>query len=87
MAPSDGCKRKIMAQSMPWICHPRGHTVGRGHNGHREHVKADDERQPETVQHARDLDEEVGPFDLFLRRASHDVVREEVCEESLGQMN
>ena len=33
------------------------------------------------------LDEEVGPLDLFLRRAPRDVVREEVREERLGQVN
>lgn len=66
---------------------PWGQKVGREHNDHHEHEKADDERQPKTAQDARDLDEEVGPFDLFLRRAPRDVVREEVCEERLGQVN
>ena len=66
---------------------PCGHKVCREHDDHREHEKADDERQPETAQNAWDLDEEVRPFDLFLCRAPHDIVREEVREERLGQMN
>jgi hypothetical protein len=87
MAPGDDSKREdngpIDAGDLP----PRGHKVGREHNDNHEHENADDERQPETAQDARDLDEEVGPFDLFLRRAPRDVVREEVREERLGQVN
>ena len=78
MAPSDHRKREvggpIDARDLPL----RGHKVGRKHDDHREREEADDERQPETAQYARDLDKEVGPFDLFLRRAPRDVVREEV---------
>jgi hypothetical protein len=87
MAPSNDRKREdngpIDAGDLP----PRGHKVCREHDDHREHEKADDERQPETAQDARDLDEEVGPLDLFLRRPPRDVVREEVREERLGQVN
>ena len=39
------------------------------------------------AQDVQDLNEEVGLFDLFLRRAPCDIVREEVREERLGQMN
>ena len=87
MAPSDDGKRKdnrpVDARDLP----PCGYEVGREHDDHHEHEKADNERQPETAQDARDLNEEVRPFDLFLRRAPRDVVREEVREERLGQMN
>jgi hypothetical protein len=87
MAPSDDRKREddgpIDAGDLP----PCGNKVCRQHNDQDEHETADDERQPETRQDARDLDEEVGPFDLFLRRAPRDVVREEVREERLGQVN
>ena len=87
MTPSDDSKREdngpVEARNLP----PWGQKVGREHNDHREHEKADDERQPETAQDAWDLDEEVRPFDLFLRRAPRDVIREEVGEESLGQVN
>ena len=87
MAPSNDCKREdngpIDAGDLP----PRGYKVGREYDDHHEHEKADDERQPETAQDARDLDEEVGSFNLFLRRAPRDVVREEMREERLGQVN
>jgi hypothetical protein len=87
MAPSDDRKREDNGPIDPGDLPSRGYKVGREHNDHHEHEKADDERQPETAQDARDLDEEVGPFDLFLRRAPRDVVREEVREDRLGQMN
>ena len=81
MAPSDDRKWEdngpIDAGDLP----PSGHKVGREHNDHHEHEKADDERQPETAHGAWDLDKDVGPFDLFLRRAPRDVVREKVREE------
>jgi hypothetical protein len=89
MAPGDYWKREdngpIDAGDLPLA--PWGHKVGREHNDHHEYEKADDERQPETAHGAWDLDEEVGPFDLFLRRAPRNVIQEEVREECLGQEN
>jgi hypothetical protein len=75
--PATTASGKITAQSTRGDRPPWGHKVGREHNDHHEY----DERQPETAQGAWDLDEEVEPFDLFLRRAPRDVVREEVREE------
>ena len=87
MAPSDDRKREvdgpIDAKDLP----PRGHRVGREHDDHRKHENSDDERQPEMARDARDLNKEVGPFGLFICSAPRDVVREEVREERLGQMN
>ena len=87
MAPGDDREREddrpIDARDLP----SRRKKVGREHNDQHKHETADDEGQPKPAQDARDLDEEVGPFDLFLRRAPRDVVREEVREEGLGQVN
>jgi hypothetical protein len=63
------------------------YEVGREDDHHHDYEEADDERQPETVQDFRDLIEEVGLLDLFLCRAPRDVVREEVCEQSLRQVD
>jgi hypothetical protein len=65
----------------------RRHEVSREYDHHDEHRETDDEWQPETTEDARDLDEKVGSFDLFLGRAPRDVIWEEVGEESFGQMN
>ena len=87
MAPSDHREREndgpIESGDPPsW-----GYKVGRENNHHREQEKANDERQPKAAQDSRDLDEEVGPFDLLLGRAPRDVIREHVREERLGQVN
>ena len=87
MAPGDDRKREDDGPIDEGDLPPWGHKVRREHNDHREYEKADDEGQPETAQDARDLDEEVGPFDLFLRRAPRDVVRKEVREERLRKVN
>ena len=63
------------------------YETGRENDHHCDQNEADDERQPETAQDSRDLDEKVGLLNLLLGRAPRDVVREEVREESLGQMD
>lgn len=73
----------VVARYLP----PLGYEVCREDDHHGEHEEADDERQPEAAQDTRDLDEEVGPFDLLLCRAPRDVIREEVCKECLGQVD
>ena len=76
MAPSYNRERKndgpIDSGDLP----SRGHQVGRENNHHDEQEKADDEREPKAAQDSRDLDEEIGPFDLLLGRAPRDVIRE-----------
>jgi len=66
---------------------PQRYEAGREDDHHRKHEEADEEREPETAQDSRDLDEKVGPLDLLFGRAPCDVKREEVREESLGQVN
>lgn len=63
------------------------YETGREDNYHCDHKEADDERQPEAAQDSRNLDEEVGLLDLLLGRAPRYVVREEVREDSLGQVD
>ena len=63
------------------------YETGRENDNHSDHKEADDERQPEAAQDSRDLDEEVGLLNLLLGRAPRDVVREEVREDSLGQVD
>lgn len=48
---------------------------------------ADDQRKPETSQDLRNLEEEVRAFDFLLRRAPSNIVREQVGEKSLRQVN
>jgi hypothetical protein len=50
-------------------------------------AKGHDERKPEPFPYPWDLNEKIGPLDLFGCRAPCDVVREEVCKEGYGQMN
>ena len=87
MAPCDHREREnngpINSRDPP----SRGYKVGREDNHHRKQEEANDERQPKAAQDSRDLDEEVGPLDLLLGRAPRDVIREEVREERLGQVN
>jgi hypothetical protein len=45
------------------------------------------QREPETFENPRNLDEEVGPLHLFRRRTPGDVVREQVREKSNRKMN
>ena len=63
------------------------YETGRENDHYCDHKEADDERQPESAQDSRDLDEEVGLLNLLLCRAPRDVVRKEVREDSLGQVD
>ena len=87
MTPSYDRQRKddgpgVARNSISWR-----YEAGCENDHQREYQEADDERQPESAQYSRDLDEEVRPFNLLLSRAPRDIVREEVREESLGQVN
>ena len=86
MAPSDHSERENNGPIDSGDPPSRGYKVGRENNHHREQEEANDERQPKAAQDSRDLDKEVGPLDLLLGRTPCDVIREEVCEERLGQM-
>ena len=60
----------------------------RGEDDHRGAAReADDEREPEALEDLGDLLPEVRPLDLLLRRAPCDVVREEVGEQGLGEVD
>ena len=60
----------------------------RGEDDHRGAERyADDEREPEALEDLGDLLPEVRPLDLLLGRAPCDVVREEVREQRLGQVD
>ena len=65
----------------------RWHEVAREDEYHDEQKEADDQRKPETAQDPRHFDEEVRPLDLLLGRAPRDVVREQVREQGLRQVD
>lgn len=72
----------------PLLDLPPHRDEGSGQNDHTSaDDNADEEGQPEPPQNLRDLNPEVGPFDFFLRGAPCDVVREDVCEEGLGDVD
>jgi hypothetical protein len=79
-------KRENDGPVVAWDLPPQRYEVGREDNHHRKHEEADGEREPETAQDSRDLDEKVGLLDLLFGRAPCDVKREEVRKESLGQV-
>ena len=87
MAPCDHRERENNGPINSGNPPSRRYKVGREDNHHRKQEEANDERQPKAAQDSRDLDEEVGPLDLLLGRAPRDVIREEVREERLGQVN
>jgi len=61
---------------------------GGGKNAnHHEHDEAEGESKPESTQDFGDFFEEIGLFDFLLRRTPRDVIREEVGEQGLGQVN
>ena len=60
----------------------------RGEDDHRGAERyADDEREPEALEDLGDLLPEVRPLDLLLGRTPCDVVREEVREQRLGEVD
>ena len=61
--------------------------VGCEHDHHAERKETDGQRQPKSFQDSRDLDEEVGLFDFLFCRTPRDVIREEMGEQRLGQMD
>lgn len=63
------------------------YEVGRENDHHPKHQEAADERKPKAAQNSGHLDEKIRPLDLLLGRAPRDIIREEVREERLGQVN
>ena len=85
MAPRNDCQREN--HSPIQTLDPPIHGDDRQTEYHhpRNQDKAHDYTQPEPPQDLRDLQEEVAAFDLLLRRAPRDVVREQVREDGLAQ--
>jgi hypothetical protein len=57
------------------------------HDDHNYREERERECEAESLDHLRDLDEEVGAFDLLLRRAPLNIVRDQVGDEGLGQVD
>ena len=75
--------RPVPAEDSPTDGNERG-----GEDDHRDgNDEADDEREPEPTKDLGDLEPEVGALDLFLRRTPGDVVRDEVGNQRLGEMD
>ena len=70
-----------------WDLPFEGKDAAREDNHRRKHEKTDQERQPEPAQDSRDLDEKVRPLDFLFRRTPRDVIREEMREQRLGQVD
>ncbi len=67
---------------------PRGGHERQGKDDHHDDERAADrEHEPETLEDLGDLEPEVRALDLFLRRLPYDVVREQVCEEGVREMD
>ena len=64
-----------------------GDSVRRENDHDKDHNGGEHERDPKPLEYLRDLLPEVGPLDFLLRRAPGDVVREQVREQCLRQMN
>ena len=75
--------RPIIVQHLPRVRHERR----RQHNHRRDEDERDDEREPEAFRDLWYLEPEVRALDLFLGCTPGDVVREEVREEGLGEVD
>lgn len=75
--------RPRRAEDLP----PARDEVRREDDHRNAHDDRRDEREPEPAQDLRHLEPEVRLFDLLLRRAPRDVVREQVREQRLRQVD
>lgn len=75
--------RPRRAQDLP----PARDEVRRQHDHRNTHDDRRDEREPEPAQDLRHLEPEVRLLHLLLRRAPRDVVREQVREQRLRQVD
>ena len=64
-----------------------GHSVRRENDHDKDHYGGEHERDPETLEYLRHLLPEVRALHFFLRRAPRDVVREQVREKGLREMD
>ena len=87
MTPRNDCQRENHSPIQALDPPIHGDDRQTEHHHPRNQYKAHDYAQPEPPQDLRDLQEEVTPLDLLLRRAPGDVVAEHVREQGLRQMD